>query len=97
MTKDSLFEVPQFMDSKDPDVDRPSLEAEYANYLEVGHNAYEFFFHFGQGDDRVKVYTRIATNPFVAQQLFRLLKGALEKYARKYGAISEPETDWEEQ
>ena len=71
------------------DVDKSELEKwEYANYCEVGHNAFEFFLDFGQGEESVKVYTRIATNPIAAQKLHELLKGALEKYARDFGPIS---------
>ena len=69
-------------------VDKTELgKWEYANYFEVGHNAFEFQFDFGQGADRVKVYSRITTNPIAAQQLCDLLKGALEKYVWEYGDI----------
>lgn len=76
------------MDAQPPEIDKSELRKwEYANYFEVGHNAFEFFFHFGQGDDRVKIYTRIATNPIAARQLFELLQGALDKYAQDFGPI----------
>jgi hypothetical protein len=99
MTTDAPPEAFLVMDSKFPEVDKSTVEGRYADYLEVGHNAFEFFFDFGQGQDRVKVYTRIATNPFVAQQLSELLQEALEKYYRKYdivpGTIAPPDTEWE--
>ena len=82
------------MNSDSPDVDKSELgKWEYANYFEVGHNAFEFFFDFGQGAERVKVYTRIATNPIAAQQLYELLRGALEKYVRDFGPIPGPEKE----
>jgi len=86
MSSALTVEESRLMSRNGSDVDKSSLEKwEYANYLEVAHNAYEFFFDFGQGDQKVKVYTRIATNPYVARQLCELLKGALERYASKYG------------
>src|SRR5689334_6668369 len=79
------------MDSNPPDVDKSQLgKWEYANYFEVGHNAFEFFFDFGQGVERVKVYTRIATNPLAAKHLYELLRYALEKYVHDFGPISTP-------
>jgi hypothetical protein len=77
------------MDPNQPDVDKSQLgKWEYANYFEVGHNAFEFFFDFGQGAERVNVYTRIATNPLAAKRLFELLRAALEKYVRDFGPIA---------
>ena len=80
------------MESRESDVDKTTLgKWEYANYFEVGHNAFEFYFDFGQGAERVKVYTRITTNPIAAQQLCDLLKSALAEYAHNYGTIPSPE------
>jgi len=80
------------VDPNPSDVDKSQLgKWEYANYFEVGHNAFEFFFDFGQGAERVNVYTRIATNPLAAKKLYELLRTALEKYARDFGPISVPE------
>ena len=80
------------MSADSPGVDKSELgKWEYANYFEVGHNAFEFFFDFGQGAERVKVYTRIATNPIAARQLYELLKEALERYVHDFGPIPGPE------
>ena len=77
------------MDRESPDVDKSELgKWEYANYFEVGHNAFEFYFTFGQGDDRVKVYTRIMTNPIAAKHLCDVLKRALDEYVRDFGPIT---------
>jgi hypothetical protein len=74
------------------DVDRTNLgEGRYANYAEIGHNAYEFVFDFGQGwldADPARVYVRVITSPETAQRIFRALEDAIAEYRNTFGDIS---------
>ncbi|HEY3197521.1 MAG TPA: DUF3467 domain-containing protein [Nitrospirales bacterium] len=64
-------------------------EARYANYVELGHNAFEFLFDFGQCYDefRKTFHTRIVTSPDCAQRLAELLQGSLDQYEQRFGMI----------
>ena len=73
-----------------------STEARYANYFEVGHNAYEFIVDFGQYQppgEQVQMQTRIVTAPVFAKLLFRLLSQALEQFENEYGSIEDAGDD----
>ncbi len=63
--------------------------AKYANYFEVGHNAYEFLIDFGHDegiDGRgAERHTRIVTNPASARNLLDLLQRSVEQHERRYG------------
>lgn len=66
------------------------LLAGYANYFEVGHNAFEFLIDFGQIDPRsgdVNISSRLALGPTHAKLFARLLQGAIEKFEDEYGLI----------
>lgn len=70
----------------------PVLFAGYANYFEVGHNAYEFLIDFGQIDPRtgdVNISSRLALGPTHAKLFARLLQGAIEKFEEEHGLIPE--------
>lgn len=71
--------------------DRSALgEGRYANYFEIGHNAFEFLLDLGQlGRDAepARVYLRVITSPDGARELCELLNDALVKYRRSFGAI----------
>lgn len=73
------------------DVDRTRIgEARYSNYAEIGHNASEFVFDFGQvWFDGVPagVYVRVVTSPDTAQRLYELLNEALSQYRVVFGEI----------
>ena len=73
------------------DVDRSSMgEGRYANYAEIGHNAYEFVFDFGQvwlDADPARVYLRVITTPETAQRLYGALDHALSAYRKDFGDI----------
>jgi uncharacterized protein DUF3467 len=63
---------------------------EYANYLEVGHNAYEFVLHFGQayeGDREPQVNTRIVTNPVCAKAFLETLQTSVRHFESEHGAV----------
>ena len=64
--------------------------ARYANYFEIGHNAFEFVIAFGQfheGERRATCHTRILVNPLQALNLLHLLKESLEGYEGAFGEI----------
>lgn len=68
------------------------LEGRYANYFEVGHNAFEFVFDFGQfyaGDQKAQLHTRIITGPVYAKALLETLRGSIDQYEQTFGAIPE--------
>jgi hypothetical protein len=68
------------------------LEGRYANYFEVGYNAFEFLLDFGQyfpegGNSRP--HTRIITTPGYARALLKTLKESIEQYEQNFGLIKE--------
>jgi hypothetical protein len=66
------------------------LEGRYANAFQVGHNAFEFLFDFGQvppDSDQARFHTRIITAPAYAKAFFETLKDSLERYEQSYGVI----------
>jgi len=77
------------MDSDE--VDRSNMgEGRYANYAEIGHNAYEFVFDFGQAwpeGEPAKVYVRVVTSPETAARLRGALDNALSTYHDSFGDI----------
>jgi hypothetical protein len=78
------------------DIDRSNVgEGRYSNYAEIGHNASEFVFDFGQvwlDGTPAGVYVRIITSPDTAEQLYKLLNDSLSQYRSAYGAIARDET-----
>ncbi|MBV8866758.1 MAG: DUF3467 domain-containing protein [Acidobacteriaceae bacterium] len=59
---------------------RLNQTARYANFFQVGHNAYEFLLEFGQRD--ADIHTRIYLSPQHARMLSDLLLSALEEHSR---------------
>lgn len=75
-----------------------SLEARYANYVKVGHNAVEFVFDFGQfyaNEDQVQFHTRIATAPLYAKAFAQVLHDVLDTFETAYGVIEGSAEDTE--
>ena len=69
---------------------RRHLIAGYANYFEVGHNAYEFLIDFGQVDPQsgdVNFSNRIAVGPTQAKIFAELMEDAVHQFERENGAI----------
>ena len=70
-----------------------TLEGFYANYFEIGHNAFEFVLDFGQcynaNDEKVQLHTRIVTSPFYAEALLEMLQESVEQYKQHHGGIRE--------
>lgn len=70
--------------------DRSALgEGRYANYFEIGHNAFEFLLDLGQlglENEPARIYLRVITSPSGARELCETLNNALAEYWRSYGA-----------
>ncbi len=68
--------------------------ATYANYCEVGHNAYEFLVDYGQvrpEGDGIDIHTRIVAGPVPAKIFLRLLSEAVARFEAAHGPILVPE------
>lgn len=66
-------------------------EGRYANYLEVGYNAFEFLLDFGQfypEGGKPQLHTRIVTGPAYAKTFLEILQQSVEQYEESFGAIS---------
>ena len=67
-----------------------TLEARYCNYFEIGHNAFEFIFDFGQyhpEDSAAHMHSRIVTGPVYAKLLAGLLQDTLKRFEDEHGTI----------
>jgi hypothetical protein len=63
-------------------------EGRYANFFQIGHNAFEFLIEFGQhesGDSAI--HTRIYVSPQHAQMLANLMLDTLQQHERIFGKI----------
>jgi hypothetical protein len=73
-----------------------NLEGRYANYFEVGHNAFEFIFDFGQyhpENQGARMHTRIVTGPVYARLLAQLLQDAVTRFEAEHGPIHPAEDE----
>jgi hypothetical protein len=76
-------------------------DGRYANYFEIGHNAFEFLLDFGQhyadrtwrDATRAQVHTRIVTGPVYAKALLALLAASVTEHERLYGVIPAVDED----
>ncbi|MGE0853688.1 MAG: DUF3467 domain-containing protein [Hyphomicrobiaceae bacterium] len=78
-------------DHRKPREEAPPL-ATYANFCEVGHNAYEFLIDFGQFQPEtsaVLVHSRIVSGPVQAKLFARLLIDAVSRYEAEHGTIAD--------
>jgi hypothetical protein len=69
-------------------------ESKYANYFNVGHNAFEFVMEFAQlysEQAGERVHTRIVTSPVYAKEFFGVLGEAVQAYERSFGPIPKKE------
>ena len=67
-----------------------TIEGRYANYFDIGHNAFEFVIDCGQyfqENSDVLCHTRIITSPAYAAALLQVLTDGLQSYREKYGEI----------
>jgi Protein of unknown function (DUF3467) len=76
--------------------DRQSgIEARYANYFKVGHNATEFLLQFGQfhPDSSLLWFSRIIIGPVFLKELKRMVDESMVAYEQQYGEIRLPGDD----
>ena len=68
---------------------KKKTDGKYANYFEIGHNAYEFILDFGQmyKCEISGFHTRIVTNPVYAKALLISLKESIDKYEHDFEEI----------
>jgi Protein of unknown function (DUF3467) len=72
------------------DLREDEAEARYANYFNVGHNAFEVVLVFGQfyeGNLQPQLHTRLVTSPAYAKTLLDLLHDSLQRYEETFGPI----------
>lgn len=65
--------------------------ARYANYFEIGYNAFEVILDFGQhceSGTEPQIYTRIVASPVCAKALLELLRTAIAEYEKTFGDLS---------
>ncbi len=65
-------------------------EGRYANYFNVGHNAFEVVLDFGQfyeGNTQPQMHTRIVTSPAYAKTFLALLRSSIARYEETFGPI----------
>lgn len=68
------------------------IEGKYANFFQVGYNAFEFVMDFGQfysETEEAELYTRIITSPFYAKNFLETIKESIEQYENEIGIIKE--------
>ena len=68
------------------------LEGRYANYFNIGHNAFEFLIDCSQfypGNKKVQLHTRIITSPMCAKALLQTLRESIERYEQTFGVLPE--------
>lgn len=66
------------------------LEGRYANWFQIGHNAFEFLVDCGQHypeTSEMHLHTRIITSPSYARALLELLQTAVQQYEETHGPI----------
>jgi Protein of unknown function (DUF3467) len=78
---------------EDPDGpdEREPLEGRYANFFQVGHNAFEFVLEFGQANlpAGARYHTRIVTSPVYAKAFLAIMRESIERYEQAFGPIPE--------
>jgi hypothetical protein len=76
-------------DPKSPSKTRRREEGRYANFFQIGYNAFEFLIEFGQqeGDDNDVIHARIYVSPQHARILADLMLDTLQQHERIFGKI----------
>jgi hypothetical protein len=75
---------------KKPSCSGKKIRGHYVNYFEVGHNAFEFVFDFGQFYPESKetdLCARIITSPGCAKELFIVLGESIEQYIKNFESL----------
>lgn len=65
-------------------------EGRYANYFQIGHNAAEFLFEFGQEGG---IHTRVYVSPQHARILSDLLLQTLRQHEQTFGPLQSDEME----
>jgi hypothetical protein len=79
---------------KDEEFVQSTIEGKYANYFEIGHNAFEVLLDFGQkysNGVEGRIHTRIVMGPSYAKELLKLLAASIEQYEQNFGHIRDEE------
>jgi len=66
-------------------------EGRFANFFNIGHNAFEVVLEFGQwyeGDAEAQVHTRIVTGPAYAKTLLEVLGSCLQQIESDFGPVA---------
>ncbi|MFZ0771174.1 MAG: DUF3467 domain-containing protein [Candidatus Sulfotelmatobacter sp.] len=66
-----------------------AIEGKYANYFQIGHNAFEFLLDFGQlysDGTQEHFHTRIVTSPSYAKELLKVLGESIAQYEATFGS-----------
>jgi hypothetical protein len=82
------------MHASDADLPQVSPEGRYANFFQVGHNAFEFVVDFGQlytEGGAGQTHTRIILGPHYAKELAETLLAAVAEYEKHFGCIRRKE------
>ncbi|MGA1841681.1 MAG: DUF3467 domain-containing protein [bacterium] len=82
--------------SNDSSKGTKQLEGHYANYFNVGYNAFEFLIDFSQlytENQEARTHTRIITSPAYAKDLLKMLQECIEQYEQIYGSIKREEEE----
>ena len=86
--KAHAMKYPKFKNPRDQVPRRNTkLEAKYANYFKVGHNAFEFILDFGQyspENEEPEVCTRVIISPGCVKELFIILGESIEQYIENF-------------
>jgi hypothetical protein len=67
------------------------IEGRYANYFEIGNNAFEFFLDFGQtysDEPGFKKHSRIIINPLYVKILLEVLQESMAQHEQSFGRVS---------
>jgi hypothetical protein len=69
-------------------INRRWEEGRYANFFQIGHNAFEFLLEFGQQEgEHNAIHTRIYVSPQHARILANLMLDSLQQHERIFGKI----------
>jgi len=86
--------MPDGRQEEEADATAGKIEGRYANYFQIGYNAFEFLLDFGQQYSDCKqetFHTRIITGPPYAKELLKVLGDTVEQYERAFGSIKQRE------
>lgn len=76
-----------------PETQAAPKVAVYANQFEIGFNAFEFLFDFGQvyDEDATEAHWRVVTAPAYAKVFRALLDKSISEYEEAFGIIPDPQ------